>query len=172
VPPIDPERRAAVLRDIKAGGKSLNQIAKDNAVAKSTVSVIAKDAGLTDAFDRTRTEAATRAHAIDCRARREALKAALLDDAERLRDRAWSAYEVVVESRATGPSRLTLDLPPLQDVRAAYAAIGIAIDKSVRLEQYDSTDSDVDAKSMLGALAEGIRQYANTSGPEGADTDG
>lgn len=171
-PGLPPEKRDAVLAAIRAGGKSLNQIAKDCGVAKATVSKIAKEAGLTDAFDRTRTEQATQAHAADARARREQLKLALLGDAERLRKRAWEEYEVIVDSRQDGPQTMKLDLPPLQDVRAAYAAIGIAIDKSVRLDQYDSTDSDVDAKSMIGDLAEGIRRWAQDNpDPEGAGTD-
>jgi hypothetical protein len=171
VPPIDPERRAAVLRDIKAGGKSLNQIAKDNAVAKSTVSVIAKDAGLNDAFDRTRTEAATRAHAIDCRARREALKDQLIQDAERLRARAWEPYEVVVDNRQLGPQTMTLDLPPAQDVRAFYAAVGLAIDKHCRLEQYDTTDSAAGAKSLLGSLSEALDVAARSLDAQEPDTE-
>lgn len=165
-------KRAAILDDIRAGLKSNRQIAKDHSVTPSTVTSIAQAEGITDAFDRTQTEKATQAHAIDCRARREMLKAALLEDAEKLRDRAWSEYEVVVDNRQLGPQTMRLDLPPLQDVRAAYAAIGIAIDKSVRLEQYDSTDSDVDAKSMIGDLAEGIRKWAHANPEsEGADAD-
>lgn len=170
--PLPSEKRDAVLAAIRVGGKSLNQIAKDCGVAKATVSKIAKESGLTDAFDRTRTEAATRAHAIDARARREQLKLDLLGDAKRLRERAWDEYEVIVDSRTDGPTTMKLDLPPLQDVRAAYAAIGIAIDKSMRLDQYDSTDSDVDAKSMIGELAEGIRKWAHSNPEsEGADPD-
>jgi hypothetical protein len=173
MPPLPPEKRDAVLADIRAGGKSLHQIAKDHTVAKSTVSRIANEAGLTNAWDRSQTEAATRAHAIDCRARREALKDQLIEDAERIRARAWEPYEVVVDNRQAGPQSMTLDLPPAQDVRAFYMAVGLAIDKHCRLEQYDTTGNDVDAKSMLGALAEGIRQYAqSTSEPEGAGTDG
>lgn len=169
---MPPEKREAVLADIRAGGKPARQIAKEHGVSVSTVSSWAKQEGLTNAFDRSKTEAATQAHAIDCRARREALKAELLDDAERLRQRAWQEYEVVVDSRTDGPQTLTLSLPPLQDVRAAYAAIGIAIDKSVRLDQYDSTDTAVDAKGMLGALADGISAWVQANpDPEGADTD-
>lgn len=166
-------KRDEVVAAIRAGGKSLNQIAKDCGVAKATVSKIAKEAGLSDAFDRSQTEAATQAHAADARSRREKLKLDLLSDAERLRARAWDEYEVIVDSRTDGPQTMTLDLPPLQDVRAAYAAIGIAIDKSVRLDQYDSTDSDIDAKSMIGDLAEGIRKWAQDNpDPEGAGADG
>lgn len=164
---LPPEKRAAILADITAGGKSLNQIAKDRGVAKATVSKIAKDEGLTNAFDRSRTEAATRAHAIDCRARREALKDQLIEDAERLRARAWQPYEVVVDNRQLGPQTMTLDLPPAQDVRAFYAAVGLAIDKHCRLEQYDAVDTAADAKSMIGALAEGIQRLANYPAEQG-----
>lgn len=169
--PLPAEKREAVLAAIRAGGKSLNQIAKDCGVAKATVSKIAKEAGLTDAFDRSRTEAATKAHAIDARARREALKDKLIEDAERLRQRAWERYEVVVDNRQLGPQTMTLDLPPAQDVRAFYAAIGLAIDKHCRLEQYDTTDSAADAKSFLGDLAEALEvanRHINGETPETA----
>lgn len=164
---ISDQQRAAILQDVQAGTKSCRQIAKDHGVSQATVSELAKAEGITDAFNRAQTEKATAARAADCRARREALKEALLDDAEKLRQRAWSPYEIVVDNRNTGPQHITLDLPPLQDVRAAYNAISLAIDKSVKLEQYDATGGDVDAKSMLGALAEGIRQYAQATEPEG-----
>jgi transposase-like protein len=134
-------QREAVLAAVRAGGKSLSQIAKDHGVNKGTVSKWVKDAGLSGAFDRSQTEKATRAHVIDARARREALKDKLIEDAERLRARAWERYEVVVDNRQLGPQTMTLDLPPAQDVRAFYAAVGLAIDKHCRLEQYDNTDN-------------------------------
>lgn len=169
-PPIPAEKRDAVLADIRAGGLSLNQIAKNRGVSKATVSKIAKDAGINDAFDRTRTEAATQAHAIDSRARREKLKEQLIADAERLRARAWEEYEVVVDNRQLGPQTMTLDLPPAQDVRAFYAAVGLAIDKHCRLEQYDATDSAVDAKSFLGDLAEALEVAHRHINGEGSET--
>lgn len=166
MPQIPEEKRAAILADIRTGLKSAGQIARDHGVGKTTVSKMARQAGIDDAFDRTKTAKATYAHAIDARAAREKLKLDLLEDAQRLRDRAWSKYEMVVDNRNTGPQQVTLDLPPLQDVRAAYTALSIAVEKSVRLEQYDSTDNSSDAKSMLGALAEGIRQYAQSPPPD------
>lgn len=165
-----PEAREAALADVRAGGKSLTQIAKDHNIPKGTISKWVKAAGITNAFDRSPTEAATRANVIDARARRVQLQSDLLDDAQRLRKRAWSRYEVVTENRQAGPQTITLDLPPAQDVRAFYAAIGIAADKSMRLEQYDNTGSDADAKSMIGDLAEGIRKWAQANpDPEEAD---
>lgn len=154
--PMPPELRAAIIADIKAGGQTARQIAKKHGVGHSTVSTIASKAGIVDAFDRTQTEKATAAKAADCRARREALKEALIEDAEKLRRRAWEPYEVVIDNRQTGSQIMTLDLPPAQDVRAFYAAVGLAIDKHCRLEQYDTTDSASDAKSLLGSLSEAL----------------
>lgn len=166
---IPPEKRDAILTDARAGEKSLTQIAKDHSVGKSTVSKMVKDAGMADAFDRTQTEKATQAHAADARARRAKLALDLLDDVDRLRGRAWSKYEIVMDSRAAGPQHVTLDLPPLPEVRAAYAAIGVAIDKHTRLDQYDTTDSAADAKSFLGDLAEAFgvaNRHLSTEPPE------
>lgn len=155
MPKALPQRkRNAILKDIKAGGVSRNYIARKHKVAASTVGAIAADAGITDAFDRTNTIKGARAKAIDCRALREQLKLDLMADAQRLRDRAWSQYSVVVGTHE-GAEVVHLDLPPLPDVRSAYTAIGICADKSIRLEQHDSDDggmSGVDAwlRGMLG----------------------
>lgn len=167
---LPPGKKDAILADVRAGGKSARQIAKDHGVGVSTVSGLAKKAGLTNAFDRSKTEAATHAHAIDCRARREALKQQLIEDAEKLRARAWENYEVVVDNRQLGPQTMTLDLPPAQDVRAFYAAVGLAIDKHCRLEQYDATDSAADAKSFLGDLAEALEVANRHINGEGSET--
>jgi hypothetical protein len=154
---ITPEKRAAILKDIKAvpkTGKSRNQIARDRGVSMSTVTKIAGKSGHGDAFDRTRTAAATRAVVIDSRARREQLRNDLLDDAQRLRERAWSSHEAYI-STPQGAERVVLELPPLQDTRAAFNAIGICIDKSLRLEQFDTDDSGASAvdewvRSLIG----------------------
>lgn len=135
--PIPPEKRAAILEEIKTSGKSRNQIARDQGVSMSSVTKIAQDNGLGDAFDRSRTEAATRAKVIDGRGLREQLKNDLLQDAQLIRARAWQEYQVVV-STPKGAEIKTLTLPPLGDVRNAYTAVAIAIDKALRLEQYDA----------------------------------
>lgn len=154
-PHLTAQQRAAILADIKAGTKSRNQIARDHGVAAGTVTNIARQAGATDAFDRAATEAATRARVIDCKAAREQLKQDLIGDAQRLRDRAWSPYQVVVGT-PKGAQTVSLDLPPLADTRAAYTAIGMAVDRHLRLEQHDAHDSAADARSMLGSLSEAL----------------
>lgn len=150
-----PERRAAILRDIRAGGKSRNEIARSHGVAASTVGKIAADEGITDAFDRTHALKGARAKAVDNRAKRAQLESDLLDDAQKLRKRAWSPYTVVV-SGPEGAETVTLEEPPLQDVRAAYTSIGIIVDKSVAIERHDSGDDAEAAKSVLAAVMDGL----------------
>lgn len=150
-----PELRAAILEDIRAGGKSRNQIARAHGVAASTVGKIAADEGIADAFDRTHALKGARAKAVDNRATRAQLESDLLDDAQKLRKRAWSKYTVVVGG-PEGAETVTLDLPPLQDVRAAYTAIGIIVDKSVVIEKHDSGDDAEAAKSVLAAVMDGL----------------
>jgi transposase-like protein len=149
-----PERRAAILRDIQAG-KSRNQIARDHGVSAGSVTNIARENGETGAFDRSGTLKGARAKQIDNRAKRAQLESDLLDDAQKLRKRAWSAYEVVV-SGPEGAETVALDLPPLQDVRAAYTSIGIIVDKSVAIEKHDSGDDAEAAKSVLAAVMDGL----------------
>jgi hypothetical protein len=151
---LSARKRNAVLADIRAGAKSRNQIARDHGISASSVTVIARGAGIADAFDRSKTKDATRAREDDCRALRAALKLDLLGDAQRFRERAWSRYQVVVGT-PEGAEIVNLDLPPLPDARAAYTAIGIAVDKSIRLEQHDSDEGGVSAvdewlRGMLG----------------------
>ena len=153
--PLAPGKRAAILEDIRAGGKSRNQIARKHHVAASTVGKIADQEGITDAFDRTHTVKAAHAKQADNKAKRAQLQSDLLDDAQRLRKRAWSPYGVVV-STPQGAETITLDLPPLPDVRGAYTSIGIIVDKD-RAYEKDRADSGADqAKSMLGKLFEGL----------------
>lgn len=162
--PLPDKQRAAILQDIRAGQKSRNQIARDHNVSVSTVTGIAKAENLTEAFDRSRTEKATRAREVDAKALRAQLKLDLLEDAQKLRARAWAPYEVVV-STPQGAETVILSEPPLNEARAAYTAIGIAIDKSLVLEKHDATGGDSGAKSMLDALAEGIRRFAQSDEP-------
>lgn len=171
MPRIPDDVRDAILNDIRAG-KPRNQTARNHGVSVGTVTNIANRAGLTDAFDRSATEKATRARIIDCRALREQLKLDLLGDAQRLRKRAWSKYQVAVGT-GEGTEIVTLELPPLMDVRAAYTSIGICVDKSIAVERHD-TDSGVDqARSMLAGLSDALgaaaRALDGADGPAAGD---
>lgn len=158
--PLPDKKRAAILADIRAGEKGRNEIARDHDVSTSTVTNVAKGAGIETAFDRTATAKATRAREADCKALREQLKIDMLEDAQRLRQRAWAPYQVVV-STPQGADVVTLEHPPLSEVRSAYTAIGIAIDKSIVLERHDTVDGAAGAKSMLANLADALGIVAN-----------
>ncbi|MFG1846759.1 hypothetical protein [Micromonospora carbonacea] len=166
MPPRIPDTtRAAILADIKAGTKGRNQIARDHQVSVSTVTNIAKAAGATDAFDRSQTEKATRAVVEDSRSRRAKLAAALLDDAERFRERAWSTYKYY-ERGIEGPELVTLEQPPLKDAKEAYVAIGISIQRHLDLEKFDADRGAEGAKSMLGQLAQALDDAARAVGEQ------
>jgi hypothetical protein len=167
--PLADDVRAAILADIRAGQLSARAIAKRHGVAASTISKLAKDAGVVDAFERTQTQKATRAVEIDNRARRAIIATELLNDVAHLRERAWSPYTVAMGT-AMGVEKVTLDLPPLGEVRSAYTAIGIVLDKHLALDRHDNSGgADVaDAVSMLTNLASGIRRIAEQE----ADSEG
>lgn len=159
--PLAADKRAAILKDIQAGKLSAHAIAKKHGVAQSTVSRIAgKDVG-DAAFDRSQTQKATRAVEIDNRARRAIIATELLNDVAHLRERAWSPYTVAMGT-AMGVEKVTLDLPPLGEVRSAYTAIGIVLDKHIALDRHDNSGvaGVDDAVSMLASLADGIRRIA------------
>jgi hypothetical protein len=136
--PIPEETRAAVLEDIASEEElSTRTIADRHGVSESTVRKIAKDNGFTDAFTRANTENATRARVADMASRRAELAAGLLEDAEKLRKRAWSKY-IHVANGSEGLESIELDLPPLSEVRNAYAALGISVDKHLQLVKHDT----------------------------------
>ncbi len=162
-PKLSDDKRAAILADIQAGTKGRNQIARDHGVALSTVTKIAKDAGSTDAFDRSQTAKGTRAVQEDNRARRARIASELLDDIAAFRERAWSPY-TYYERGSDGPELVTLDRPPLKEAKEAYVAIGISLQRHMELEKFDAGTGDEGARSMLGDLAEALEQVARGTG--------
>lgn len=173
MPPRIPDtKRNAILRDIKTGTDSARTIAKRHGVSPSTVSAIAKKAGLEDAFiGRAQTERATRARQADLKARRARIQEQLLEDVERLRQRAWAPY-TYYERTARELQRVTLDLPPLGEVRNAYTSLGIALDKVIALARLDATVGVDEARSLLGGLAEALGAAAEKLEKEGEEGEG
>lgn len=144
----------AQLTQLHGQGLSRNQIAKLMDRGTATVSRLAAKLGLD--FDRSRTQIGTEAKVIDARARRAALALALLEDAETLRTRVHTNYTVW---RILNDGELvtgTLSLPDARDQRDLMVAASTAIEKSLRLEEFDADPGINGAKSMLGALAAGL----------------
>lgn len=142
------------LRELHGQGLSRNEIARQLGRSGKTISYMAEEIGLN--FDRARTRAATEARKDDARARRAALALALLDDVERLRARLHTQYVVYQFDREGDLVTGVLAQPPARDQRDLMMAIGAAIDRSLRLDEYDADPGIDAAKSMLGALARGL----------------
>jgi len=162
---LDPAKRNAIIADIKAGHQR-NQIARDHTVSGSTVTKIAGQEGLTDAFDRTQTENATRARGIDLAATRAALIERLYGIAGRMLDRVESPYTQIISGPA-GAELVTTKLPPLRDAQAGMSSAAIALDKAARLEDRQGDGKVDQAKSLLGAMFEGLRK-AHGDAPDGS----
>lgn len=140
MPPRMPDdKRASILAAIQAiadghGDRSAADIGREHTVDKATVTKIAKAAGLDHVWQRSQTAAASRAKQIDNRSRRAALAAAMLDDAERLRQRMWEEAVVVT---ATG-SKVLVDLPPAADARQFASALTAFVKSSLEIEARDA----------------------------------
>ena len=149
-------------------GESLHSIAKAMGRAKATLS--AKAAGLGLSWEREQVAKAARAHAVDAKARRAALQVALLEDAERLRTQLWEQATVFnFGGKDNTYAEHTLDKPPYADQLKIMQATGIAVDRSLKLADYDNTSSApaaVDAwlEHMTGGIMGG------QSGPPDAGT--
>ncbi len=171
--PLDPELRKQIGDDL-VDGMSRKAAAKKYGVSQATTSKIAKERGLA-AAQPPELSLASKVFMAGVKQRREELKEALLNDVDRLRARAWSEYTRTVAGK-DGPYEITEDLPPLGEVRNAYAAIGVAISGYAKLEALDTdTNADDEAKSMIGDIMAGLtrvnaeldaREAAGQYGPD------
>lgn len=137
--PLDPAKREAIADSIRkgAGTASCRGIAAEHEVSPSTVRTIAKEIGLPEAFARTQTKNATRAKVADAASRRAGLATTMLDLAERIAQRAREPYTVIIATK-DDVFREQLDEPPLDQVRQAMTALGIAVDKHIALIKFDT----------------------------------
>jgi hypothetical protein len=143
------------VRELHAQGLSRNAIGRQLGRSGKTVSEIAGKLGLT--FDRTQTKVATEARKDDARARRAALALDLLDDAARLRRRLWEPASYV-DHGGKEFTRVdwTMPEPTFGDKTKIMQAVGIAVDRSVKLDEYDSGASLGQVVSLLDRLADGL----------------
>lgn len=152
-PITDAERQR--ITELHAAGKTRNDIAADLGRAPSVVSKVASQLGLS--FDRSATKAAVEAHAVDAKAKRAALLANLLDDAARLREQIWAPHEYVDHGgKDFDEARWIQKEPTAADKLKLMQAAGIAVDKSLRLEQHDADVQGIAAvdawlRDMMGS---------------------
>lgn len=142
------------IAELHARGLKRNEIAREIGRSRGLVSRVCADLGLT--FDRTMVAAATEARKVDARARRAQLALDLLDDVTELRARLHAPYTVWRIGNDGDLMTGTLARPDARDQRDLMMAVGTAIDRSLKLDQYDADPGINGAKSMLAALAAGL----------------
>jgi hypothetical protein len=175
--PLAAELRAAILADITAGTLSARAIAKRHGVAASTVSKLAADNAVPEAFERAQTRKATHAREADNAARRATLAARRLalaedftGDAERLRAQLWQPHLYFDwGGKEHDYDERVQPEPTAADKRALMGAAAVAVDKSLKLAPADGGDDPAAVRSMLGALGAAL---AGAFGTEEDDSGG
>jgi transposase-like protein len=163
VPPrIPDDTRASILAAVRAGAKGRNQIARDHGVALSTVTKLAKEAGVTDAFDRAQTKNATTAALVDNKAQRVLAARRLIAKAHDLLDQMdQPAIVFNFGGKDNTYEEHQLAKPPVADLRNLMVTAATAIDKHLVLERHDATDPDT-MGSLLGTLLDGLQAKHGT----------
>lgn len=141
---LDEAKRRNIVAMIEEGN-GRNEIARAVGVAASTVSNVARQAGLT--FDRQQTAVAAAAQATDAKARRQALGARMLGDLEEARLR------LAKEPNARG----------FQAAAQGLDALARAYGNIAKIDGPDTTAND-EAVSMLGRLQIDLQAVVATSG--------
>jgi hypothetical protein len=165
--PVTEEERAE-MRRLHAEGKGRNEIARLTGRSLRTVSVHCANMGLH--FDRTATEAATAARKADLEERRVILAEALTDDALRLSEQVWQPATVFnFGGKDNTFEKRDVPEPPALDKKALMAAVGIAVEKSLKLVPPVIETGEDDARSMLGKMMAGLQQVWNEQQNPGGD---
>lgn len=168
--PVDDEIRERVREAIRAGDPR-NTIARAFGLSGSTVSSIAKRAGLS--FDRSAVAAATKARSVDLAAGRTRLAEKMLAASEDMLDRIDDPYLVFsFGGKENDYNEHTLASAPVEVRRNVITTAGIAFDKLTRIVENDSGAADGaigvldQVAGALSQAADVIRREDDTRGPE------
>ena len=160
--PVTDHDRAEVRR-LHGEDKTRNAIARELGRSGRTISRIADELGLS--FDRAATRQATEAKKADAAARRAALALDLLGDAERMRAQLWTATKIYnFGGRDNTYNEETVTEPPFADKLKILQSVNIAVDKALRLDEYDSGNAGT-AGSLLGSLFADLQRKHGTGDP-------
>ena len=145
------------LKQLNEQGVGRNEAARR--LNKSVTAVYRASNRLGLHWNRERTSKAVAAHQEDLKARRADLASALLDDAERMRVQLFEPYTVYAVGGRDGHfnSEELEEMPP-SEKRALLNAIGTALDKSLRLAEFDSENNLDKAKAVLGGLGKALAE--------------
>jgi hypothetical protein len=128
---------------LHAEGKGRNDISKELELSHQMVSTIAKELGLK--FDGSQVLMATETRRREAADRRAELTLALLDDVEKLRDRLFSPLTYVQYGGKEFERREeTPDQPMPQDQASLARAVGMLLDRAVKLDEYDKVGATLD----------------------------
>lgn len=154
-PRIPDDKREAILADIRAGELHCSQIAAAHHVAKSTVSKLAADFGLS--FERSRTKNATEAKRADNAAMRAQIVERLYRRATQWLDQMDEPFLVFsFGGRDNTYNEHLLDAPPTGDIRNLMTSVGIAVQRAAELERFDADAGDKPAvDAWLDAMTGG-----------------
>jgi len=152
--PVEPEKRALVLK-LHAAGDGRNAIAEASGVSASSVTAIVAEAGRS--FDRSATRVAVDARRVDLAAMRAELARGLLVDAAWFREQArLPGQRMTVKGALVDLSR-----PEAGDARNWMTSLGIAVQRSMELEKFDSDRGVGDAVSVLDSLSAALKTAAD-----------
>lgn len=137
-PRIPDDQREAILVDIQSG-MARNEIARKHKRSPGTISNIARDAGLTDPFDRTETENATKAAQADNASRRAELSRRFLDEAHSALDDLHKPHiAFAFGGKDNEYNEHRFDKPPTADKRNLMIIAATAADKHMAIDKHDN----------------------------------
>ena len=135
-------------------------VEKKLGIPKGTVTRWAKETGV-ETVSVSTTRAGTEAASVYAKARRAELAKLLLDDAHRLRQQLWEPARLVsFGGKDNTLAETMLDEPLFVDKKNILGAVGIAVDRVVKLEDYDKSaaDTSAGAVSVIDKLMAGFAQ--------------
>lgn len=141
------------ILELHGQGMSRNDIAREVNRSGDVVSRTVRDAGL--AFDRSgQVAAATAAKQADNRAKRAQLANDLLEDAQKLRAKLWAPALVYnFGGKDNTYTERTHDEPDASAKLKLMQAVGVAVDRSLKIDEHDSGAGVDAARSMITDLA-------------------
>ncbi|GGJ81998.1 hypothetical protein GCM10011583_11880 [Streptomyces camponoticapitis] len=153
-PVTDEERKE--IRRLHGEGKSRNAIAKYLRRSGRTISKIVAEMGLS--FDRaTMTAVATEARSMDLAARRLRLAEDLQVDAERMRRQLWEPAVVFnFGGKDNTFEKRTLPEAPAEMKKTIMGAVGIAIDRSLKLAPPKDETGTEEGIALITNLMSGL----------------
>lgn len=156
--------KAAAVEAVR-GGRSTRDVAAEFGVSPSGLRIWLTRAGVQSSV-RASTEKATQAKIATMAASRAELARLLLEDAHKLRAQLWLPAKVAMTvSIGEGCSTVIdhpLDEPTFRDKREVITACAIALDKHLKVIQFDGSPELAQAKSLLESAFEAAAKAFGT----------